>query len=164
MPNKQHVIVVQDNFSRFPAAKIAPSTAAPPVISALGDIYNDYGNPEIHRTDTGPPFNSREFSKFSESRRILHKKKYPYHPQGNPVETLMKPLGKSMKTAFFHNQNPETNLNEFEAGYRSTPHIATGVTPGNIVFRNGYRSSFPQKKLNQQEVKERRGKIKQMSQ
>ena len=99
MPNQKHVLVVQDQLSRFPAAKIVKGTAAGPVLGALGDIYDSYGNPDEHRTDNGPPFNGGEFDDFSQQRGIKHTKVYEYHPQANPAETFMWPLGKTMKVA-----------------------------------------------------------------
>ena len=66
MPDNKHVLVVTDSMSRFPAAKIVPSTAATPVLKALGGIYTDFGQPKSHRTDNGPPFDSEAFKDFSE--------------------------------------------------------------------------------------------------
>ena len=99
MPDKKHVVVIQDLSTRFPAAKIVPSTGGSHFIPAIKDIYVDFGYPDTHRTDNGPPFNSQEFNEFSRSHGIKHWKVFPYHPQANPVETLMKPLGKAMKIA-----------------------------------------------------------------
>ena len=98
-PSKNHILVVQDNCSRFPAASIVGTTAAKPVLSALKNVYDSYGNPEAHRTDNGPPFHSQEFSRFSKDRGIQHKRVFQYHPQANPAETFMKPLGKALKIA-----------------------------------------------------------------
>jgi hypothetical protein len=89
MPNSKHILVATDNTSRYPTAKVVPSTSAQPVIQALDNIYTDYGTPSIHRTYNGPPFNSEGFSKFSHNTGITHIKTYPYHPQANPAETFM---------------------------------------------------------------------------
>ena len=47
LPDKKHVLVVQDGMSRFPTAKIVSSTQATPVIKALNEVYTAYGNPEV---------------------------------------------------------------------------------------------------------------------
>ena len=143
MPDKRHIIVAQDTYSKFPAAKILNKTDSPHVTKALGEFYTSYGTPLIHRTDNGPPFGSEHFSDFSKSRGIQHEKSYPYHPQANPVETFMKPLGKTMKTAFSLNQDKEKALNDFLSSYRATPHSSTGIAPGDILFRHGYGNEFP---------------------
>ena len=102
MPDSRHVLVVIDGMSRFPAAKIVSGTSAGPVLKALNSIYTDYGNPKSHRTDNGPPFDSNAIEEFSKGRDVKHIKTFPYHPQANPAETFMKPLGKSMKIAHYN--------------------------------------------------------------
>ena len=143
MPDNKHVLVVTDNMSRYPAAKIVRGTAAEPVISALHDIYTDFGQPESHRTDNGPPFDSRAFGEFSATTGTRHIKTFPYHPQANPAETFMKPLGKCMKIAHHNNVNKNRALNQLLSNYRATPHSSTGVPPGDILFRSGYRAGLP---------------------
>ncbi len=146
MPDStRHVLIVTDSTSRFPAAKIVPSTAAEPVISELDNIYTEYGQPVSHRTDNGPPFNSKAFEDFSASTGIDHIKTFPYHPQANPAETFMRPLGKTMKIAHYNHMGKQQALNQLLANYRETPHPATGISPGDMMFRSGYRSGFPAK-------------------
>ena len=142
MPDKKHIVVVQDMNTRFPAAKVVPSTGGDHVISAIDNIYADFGSPDTHRTDNGPPFNSQQFSDFSQLHAIEHHKVFPYHPQANPVETLMKPLGKAMKIAHFNHQNKQKALNGFLSSYRLIPHPSTGEAPGDLLFRGGYQGRF----------------------
>ncbi len=61
MPDHRHIVVAQDMVNKFPAAKILKKTEANYVLQALHNIYTAYGNPLVHRTDNGPPFNSKEF-------------------------------------------------------------------------------------------------------
>ena len=152
LPDKRHVLVVQDTMSRFPAAAIVPTTAARPVLKALDNIYTSYGHPERHRTDNGPPFNSQEFAQYSASKGIEHVESYPYHPQGNPCETFMKPLGKALKAAYYNRDSAQKAVDELLMAYRSTPHPATKAAPGDILFRHGYRADFPRAAENLDEV------------
>ena len=99
IPDTKHVLVVQDMFTRSPAAKIVSSTSADLVVKALDDIYTNFGTPTTHGTNNGSPFNSQQFKDYSDAKGILHSQVYSYHPEGNPVETFMKPLGKVMKSA-----------------------------------------------------------------
>eukprot|EP00112_Aurelia_sp_Birch-Aquarium-sp1_P022924 Seg6633.1 transcript_id=Seg6633.1/GoldUCD/mRNA.D3Y31 product="putative protein K02A2.6" protein_id=Seg6633.1/GoldUCD/D3Y31 len=154
MPYSKHVLVVLDKMSRFPAAKLVPNAAAKPVIKALDDIYTDFGYPEMHRTDNGPPFHSKAFAEFSQTSGIEHIKTFPYHPQANPAETCMRPLGKALKPAHFNKAEKHTAINEVLATYRSTPHPATGVPPGDILLRSGYRTDFPRQPLSNEQVHE----------
>ena len=62
MPSRNHIVVVQDMASRFPAAKLVTSTAADKVLPALADIYDAYGNPARQLSDNGPPFNFQKWN------------------------------------------------------------------------------------------------------
>lgn len=143
MPDKNHVIVVQDLASRFPAAKLVSSTNNRQVIPALGEIYDNFGNPNTQLSDNGPPFNSKEMDVFAEKRDIKLKKTPPLHPQANPAETFMKSLGKTMKIAHENNTSKKEALSTFLKNVRDTPQQATGLAPGAMMFRDGYRSTFP---------------------
>ena len=154
MPSKEHVVVVQDLASRFPAAKLVSSTSAKQVLPALGEIYDNYGNPNVQLSDNGPPFNSSEMDKFAEKRDITLKKTPPLHPQSNPVETLMKPLGKTMKIAVQNKTRKDVVLAKFLSNYRDTPNPATNIAPGARLFRDGYRSTFPRKQVTDEEIQQ----------
>ena len=143
MPDHRHIIVAQDMVSKFPAAKILNKTDAAHVTSTLREFYTAYGTPVIHRTDNGPPFNSKDFEAFSKQHAIHHETSPPYHPNANPVESIMKPIGKCMKAAHSQGKNKGNALQEWLAAYRSTPHSATGIAPGDVMFRHGYGSVFP---------------------
>ena len=145
MPDQRHIIVAQDMVSKFPAAKILNKTDGAHVTGALREFYQTYGTPIIHRSDNGPPFNSKEFEAFSKHHAIHHETSAPYHPQANPVEAIMKPLGKCMKAAHAQNRNKTEALGEWLAAYRATPNSATGIAPGDILFRHGYGNTFPKK-------------------
>ncbi len=154
MPDNHHVIAVLDKSSRFPAAKIVPNTSNKSVTHALSEIYADFGQPDSHQTDNGPPFNSAGFAKFSTDHGIQHIKTYPYHPQGNPVENFMRPVGKSMKAAHYARTDKKEALNEMLSSYRATPHPSTGIPPGNIMLRSGYKKDFPRTAASEEAVKD----------
>ena len=89
---------------------------------------------------------------FTASRDISQVKTAPAHPAANNVETVMKPLGKAMKIGHSNQIAEKETLNNFLVGYRDTPHISTGVSPGAMIFRDGYRSNFPRTKLEQSSI------------
>ena len=164
LPDKRHVLVVQDTMSRFPAAAIVQTTAAQPVLKALDKIYTSYGHPERHRTDNGPPFNSQDFTQYSAAKGIEHVASYPHHPQANPCETFMKPLGKALKAAYYNRDSAQKALDELLMAYRATPHPATKATPGDLMFRHGYRADFPKVTENPEEVQAARAQDKKQKQ
>ena len=100
---------------------------------------------KLHKADNGPPFNSSAFQTFSDQRGIQVKHTPPYHPQANEAECFMKPLGKAVKIALDTKQPIKQAVDELLQSYRATPNKATGVAPGDMMFRGGYRSKFPYK-------------------
>ena len=106
----------------------------------------------VSQTDNGPPFNSEGFTKFSADRGIQHVKTHPYHPQGNPVENFMRPIGKCMKAAHHSKANKKQALNDMLSSYRATPHPSTGIAPGNIMFRSGFKKDFPRTSSTDEEI------------
>ena len=147
MPSSKHIVVDQDLATRFPAAKIIKSTKADHVIPALAEIYDTYGNPDVQLSDNGPPFNSTAMKTFTEDRSIIQKKIAPLHPQANPVENFMRPLGKTMKIATYKKANQKETLTQFINNYRSTPHPATGIPPAQMLFRDPPNAAFPRKEI-----------------
>ena len=45
MPSKNHVVVVQDLASKYPAAKLVKNTSAEKVIQIFLELYETYRNP-----------------------------------------------------------------------------------------------------------------------
>ena len=154
MPSSKHVVVVQDLASRFPLAKVVSSTSAAKVIPVLADVYDSYGNPRKQISDNGPPFNSDAMKEFTAKRHIEVQKIPPLHPSANPVETFMKPLGKTMKIANYTKKSEEESLRELLSNYRDTPHPATGIAPAARLFRDGQESVFPRMTVSDEHVKE----------
>ena len=152
IPSSKHVVVVQDLTSQYPSAKIVQSTKVEKVLPALSEIYDTYGNPRNQLSDNGPSFNSKAMEQFTQKRDINLEKTPPLHPQSNPVETFMKPLGKTMKIAY-NNKHSETDaLKMLLQNYQSTPHLATEVTPADMLFRNGLCTSFPRKEVLEKQI------------
>ena len=65
LPDQRHILVVHCNLSQFSDAKIVHSTGAQYVLPALGEICKNFGNPECHKCDNGPPFNGQELHDWS---------------------------------------------------------------------------------------------------
>ena len=156
MPSRNHIVVVQDIASRFPTAKLVSSTAAKKVIPALSSIYDAYGNPGTQLSDNGPPFNSAAMKTFAEDRGIHLEKIPPLHPSANPVESFMRPLGKTMKIANHNKADEKEALGMLLKNYRGTPHPATGVPPSAMLFRDSMDNIFPRKAVSDETVKDAR--------
>jgi hypothetical protein len=152
LPSKNHIVVVQDLASRYPVAKIVSSTSAKAVLPVLKQTYDMFGNPDVQKSDNGPPFNSKQMADFTTSRDIAQVKIPPGHPAPNNVETVMKPLGKAMKIGHANQIGERETLSSFLVNYRDTPHISTGVPPGAMLFRDGYKTTLPRKKVSNSNI------------
>ena len=139
MPSSNHVVVVTDLLSRYPAAKLVKSTKADQVIPALGEIYDTYGNPKVQISDNGPPFDSKRMDNFADKREIQLRKNPPLHPSSNPAENFMRPLGKAMKIGSRTGAAEKESIRSLLLSYRQTPHPSTGISPASMMFRDGYR-------------------------
>merc|ERR1712048_50805 len=154
----KHVVVVQDLASRYPAAKLVKSTKADAVLPVLEGIYDTYGNPCTQLSDNGPPFNGQKMADMAKRRDVALETIPPTHPNGNPVETFMKPLGKAMKIGHFNKVPEEESLNTALKTYRQTPHPSTGMPPGTMLSRDGVRNGLPRKAALEEDVMEARRK------
>ena len=144
MPGGNYVLVVQDLCTKYPvAALLNNGTNAKITINVLDQIFTNFGRPSRYRSDNGPPFNSAAFTSYMENIGVTCDLSYPYRPQSNPVETWMKPLGKRLKIANRNKTSKEKALRDLLMAYRTTPHPSTGLSPGEMLFRHGYRGVFP---------------------
>ena len=100
LPSGQSLLVVIDNYSRFPVVKVISNTTASTVISELKEIFSLLGRPKSLKIDNGAPFSRGEFAKFAHEAGFNHIKVTPHWPQANgKVERIMKPLMKSIQCA-----------------------------------------------------------------
>ena len=90
--------------------------------------------------------------KFAEQRNVKLEKIPPLHPSSNPVETFMKPIGKTMKIAHHKGQDEKAALQKLLENYRDTPHPSTGVPPAAMLFRDSMTSAYPRKSVTEDKI------------
>ena len=83
LPNNDYLLVVMDDYSRFPEVEIVGSTSAKTVIPKLDSIFACQGIPVVVKSDNGPPFNSDDFRNFVRHLGFTHRKVTPLWPQAN---------------------------------------------------------------------------------
>lgn len=128
---EHYVLVVIDDYSRFPEVAIVHSTAAKAVIPKLDSIFSSYGVPQIVKSDNVPSFNGHEFALFAEYLGFKHHNVTPLWPETNrKVERLKKAFGKVLRTTASWKQE----MCHFLRNYRATPHCTTGVAPATALF------------------------------
>ena len=65
LPTGDYLLVVSDDYSRYPVVEIIRSLAAQTVIPKLQHIFSQFGIPGTLKSDNGPPFNSEAFATFA---------------------------------------------------------------------------------------------------
>ncbi|XP_044163824.1 uncharacterized protein K02A2.6-like [Acropora millepora] len=73
----EYLLVITDDYSRYPVVELVRSTSASTVIPQLDKTFSTFGIPEIVRSDNGPPFNGREFREFAQTLGFKHMKSHP---------------------------------------------------------------------------------------
>ena len=111
-PSGEYLLVLIDDYSRFPEAEILPSLLANVVISRLNMIFARQRYPTIVKTNNGPPFQGQDFKDF---RSIT-----PLWPEANGEGIFLAPLWKGLTG------NPR--LPNFLRQYRATPHSITKIS------------------------------------
>ena len=134
--DNKYLMVVIDEYSRYPIVKPVKSTAAENIIPELHEIFSTFGIPKQMKSDNGPPFNGEQYDIFLKHFGVKRRKITPLHPRANAeVERFMKNITKVLKNASA-NQSPwKRELNYFLSAYRATKHSTTGVSPNELLFK-----------------------------
>ena len=144
-PTGELLLVVMDDFSRFPEVEIVSSTASTTVIPKLDSIFARQGIPEILKTDNGPPFNGGELTQFANHLGFHHRKVTPLWPCANgEVERFMAPLMKAIRAAHVEQRSWKQELYTFLRQHCATPHCTTGVSPSEALNQRQMRVTLPQ--------------------
>ena len=137
LPSGHYLMVVADEYSRFPEVEVLKSLSAKSVILKFDKIFASRGIPDVVKSDNGTPFQSSEFAEFAKELGFKHKTVTPYWPEANgQAENFMKGLGKLVKCAQVENKDWQRELCSYLRNYRATPHSSTGVAPASAL--NGY--------------------------
>ncbi|RXN06658.1 putative protein K02A2.6-like protein [Labeo rohita] len=148
LPTGEHLLVIVDEYSRYPMVEVIHSTSANSVIPVIDKIFSMFGIPRSVKTDNGPPFTSEQFSKFAAYMGFHHRKITPLWPQANATaERFMRTLGKCLRVAHMKNipwkQHLYTFLrerNKLTATYNHKPYKVTTVKGSMVTAeRDGHR-------------------------
>ena len=143
--DNETVLLVIDDYSRFPFIEPVRSTAAQCVIPKLDQIFAIMGTPEVVRSDNGPPFCGEEFKKFSEKLGFKHRKVTPLWPRANgQVENFVSSFKKHVRVAKATGANWRKELQSFLRDYRTSPHETTGIAPATLLLKRAVRNKLPQ--------------------
>jgi len=145
LPTGEMLLVVMDEYSRFPAVEIVHSTSANTTITALDRILSMFSIPDVVKTDNGPPFNSEQFAKYAAYMGFKHRKITPLWPMANAeCERFMRSLGKALRIAQQEGKNWKQEMQAFLRAYRTTPHSTTGISPHEMLFQTKPKTRIPE--------------------
>ena len=142
----EYLLVVIDEYSRFPVVEIVNSTSYKTVAPKYDKIFAEFGIPKNLKSDNGPPFTGYEFKNFSKYMGFHHQRITPLHPESNGlVEKFNAGLGKIIHTAKVEGKNWRVELQSYLRNYRATPHLTTNETPANLLFQHrNFRVRLPE--------------------
>ena len=144
-PDGKHVLVIIDDYSRFPIVEVVKSTSTQETIEQLDKYFSIFGIPSVLKTDNGPAFKSHEFAQFAQYLGFKHRKITPLWPRANgEVENFNKTLGKAIKVAAAENKNWKQEMHKFLRNYRATPHCTTKIAPAKALFGENIKTRLPE--------------------
>ncbi|XP_022807438.1 uncharacterized protein K02A2.6-like [Stylophora pistillata] len=139
-----YLLVLYDDYSRYPIVEVIPSVSATAVIPRLHKVFAEFGVPAKVRTDNGPPFNGREFQSFAKNMGFDHRKITPKWPRANgEAERFMRTVKKTVEAANIEQRPWKEELHEMLRNYRATPHSSTGKPPATVLFNRPMRVKIP---------------------
>ncbi|XP_043245814.1 uncharacterized protein K02A2.6-like [Amphibalanus amphitrite] len=137
----EHLLVVIDEYSRYPEVEITSSTSGLATIPVLDKIFATHGIPESVKTDGGPPFNGHDFAMYARWAGFTHRRVSPEDPEANGLaEAFMKTIKKTWHTSRIEGKNPKQELYKLLRQYRATPHPSTGKPPAELLFNRPFRT------------------------
>ena len=118
LPSGEHVLVVIDEYLRFPEIDVAASTSAKATLPKLDRIISSFGIPVSIKSDNGPPFDSEAFKIYCRFMEIEHKSITPRHPQANGLaENFNRMINKVVCTAAIVRKSWKQELYKFLRNY-----------------------------------------------
>ena len=146
-PTGEYLLVVIDEYSRYPEVEVITSTSARSTIPKLDAIFARQGVPDVLKSDNGPPFNGEEFAKFAKHLGFKHRKITPYWPRANgEAERFMKTIQKAIRAARVEGQNWKQAMFQFLRQYRATPHSTINISPSEALNNRKLKIPLPDPK------------------
>lgn len=143
-PNGKYIMLIIDEYSRYPITRHISSLKSETVIPHLRNIFSSFGIPNQLKSDNGPPFNGKEFANFANELNFTHHKVTPLWPEANGLaERGVRTIRKVILTAKVEGKDEKTELDAFLMNYRTTPHSTTGVSPYEALFGRKMKTSIP---------------------
>ena len=86
LPTGEYLLVITDEYSRYPVVEIVRSTSAESTIAVMEKTFAAYGYPEVVKSDNGPPFSSHAWKLYLTTCGVRHRRITPRWPQAKPKQ------------------------------------------------------------------------------
>ena len=97
--NGEYIMIIIDDFTRYPEVVPLKTLTATKVIHEMDTIFSRFGNPNILKTDNGPPFNSHKFASYMNDNGIKHHRITPLCPEAMSQLRWKERTGKRKSTS-----------------------------------------------------------------
>ena len=142
--NGQYLLIVVDDFSRYPEVEIISSLTAKVVIHKLEGLFARWGTPKIVKSDNGSPFQSAEFANYALLSGFKHRRVTPLWPEANgDAERFVKTIKKAIRAAKVERKDWHLEMYTFLRNYRATPHTSTKVPPATAMIGREINIGLP---------------------
>ena len=145
MPSGESLLVITDEYSRYPVCEIVRDTSVKSIIPIVDKVFATFSYPEVLKTDNGPQCRSELWKKFMASCGVKHRRITPLWPKANSqAESFNKPLEKAIRAAHVEHRSWKQELHKFCRMYRATPHCTTHFTPHFLLFNREPKTKLPE--------------------
>ena len=93
---KMDFLLLVDYFSKFLIVRRIPNSATGAVKKELQDIFTEFGNPFMLRSDNGPCYASEKFKFYLQKLKIDHLTSSPHYTQSNGLAEAMVKVTKNL--------------------------------------------------------------------
>ena len=142
----KYLLVIIDEFSRFPFAFPTKDMTSETVKSCLTNLFSVFGLPSSVHSDRGTQFMSNDLRNFLVAQGISQTRTSPYNPKGNGQcerenATIWKAIQLALKTRGLPESQWELVLPDALGSIRSLLCTATNCTPHERIFKYSRRSA-----------------------
>ena len=124
-----YALAFLDIFTKWPTIFFTTSTSFAAVKKHFDTYFSYHGYPKVIKSDSGPPFNGREFQDFLANYGIRHLPVIPETPWSNEVENFNRLIRKAYDIARLKRWDYKEFMTKMLMVKRATPSPATKVSP-----------------------------------
>ncbi|XP_011641388.1 uncharacterized protein K02A2.6-like [Pogonomyrmex barbatus] len=151
----QYFLVVVDAYTKWLEVIPTTSITVTSTINILKKLYVTFGLPITQVSDNGRQFKSEEMLRFLKKNGIQAKFTAPFHSSTNgQAERYVQTFKNKLKAMTNEEGLLQDKLHKFQMMYRKTPNSATGLSPGEMMFKRLYRTRIDLVRRGEEKQKE----------